>query len=123
MTDNLALVLEFIGAWEARDLEGILARMTPDVRYVNVGLSEWVGREAVREGLAPFLGAARAARWTVHHIAETAEGAVLTERTDVFEMADRTLTVPVMGVFEIKGGLIAAWRDYFDAISFQKQMS
>jgi len=38
-------------------------------------------------------------------------------------MADRTLTVPVMGVFEIKGGLIAAWRDYFDAISFQKQMS
>jgi limonene-1,2-epoxide hydrolase len=29
----------------------------------------------------------------------------------------------VMGVFEIRGGKIKAWRDYFDLAEFQSQMS
>jgi len=31
--------------------------------------------------------------------------------------------LPVAGVFEIQGGKIAKWRDYFDLQSFTKQMS
>ena len=123
MTTNSQRVLGFIGAWEARDLEDILARMTADAVYINVGLPKARGRDAIREVLAPFLGAARAVRWTVKHIAETAEGVVLTERTDVFVMGPKTLTIPVMGVFEFEGDLISAWRDYFDLPGFQAQMA
>ena len=120
---NQAIVQSFFAAWEAKDIDGILALMTPDARYVNVGMSESTGHAAIREGLAPFIGAAKRIEWVVHHIAETAEGAVLTERTDIFELADRTLSAPVMGVFEFEAGLISAWRDYFDLPGFQKQMA
>jgi limonene-1,2-epoxide hydrolase len=120
---NSALVEDFIGQWEARSIDGILARMTSDARYVNIGLNEAVGHDAIRAGLTPFLDAAKSVRWTIHHIAETADGVVLTERTDVFELADRTISVPVMGVFELEDGLICGWRDYFDLPGFQAQMA
>jgi len=116
-------VLAFIAAWEARDVEAMLARMTPDARYENVGMPVMVGHDAIRAFAAPFLAGAKAVRWKVHHIAETPSGAVLTERTDVFELPDRTLSIPVMGVFEFEGGLIANWRDYFDLPGFLRQMA
>lgn len=122
MTSNIDLMMQFIGAWEAKDVEGIVARMTPDARYVNVGMSDTRGREAIREMLTPFVAGVDQIRWTVHHIAQTADGAVLTERTDVFVMGSRTLTVPVVGVCEFQSGLISAWRDYFDVAGFQAQM-
>lgn len=117
------IVRAFIAAWEARSVDQIVAMMTPDARYLNVGLSEAVGHDAIRAMLAPFLGGATAVRWTVHHLAETPGGAVLTERTDVFEMGPRTVTIPVMGVFEFEGDMICAWRDYFDVPAFQRQLA
>ena len=123
MATNSDRVRDFIAAWERRDLEDILARMTPDATYLNVGLSEAKGHEAIRAVVAPFLSTASAVRWTITHIAETADGVVLTERTDVFEMGDKTLSVPVMGAFEFAGDKICAWRDYFDLPGFQAQMA
>ena len=117
------LVHAFIGAWEARDVEAIIARMTPDAVYHNIGLPQAVGHDAIRAFLAPFLAGASKVEWTVHQIAETAAGVVLTERTDVFAMGDKTISIPVMGVFEFRDGLISAWRDYFDVPGFQAQMA
>ena len=115
-------VLAFIAAWEARDVDGILEMMTPDARYLNVGLPEAVGHDAIRAFIAPFLAGASRVAWAVRHIAETAEGAVMTERVDVFELSDRHLEIAVMGVFEFRGDQICAWRDYFDLPAFQRQM-
>ncbi len=116
------IVRAFIAAWERRSIDDILALMTPDARYLNVGMAELVGHEPIRAGLTPFLAASTAVRWALHHIAETATGAVLTQRTDVFEMGPRTVSIPVMGVFEFEGDKISAWRDYFDVPAFQKQL-
>ncbi len=123
MTSNSERVRDFIAAWEARDVEAILARMTPGATYLNVGLSEAQGHDAIRATISPFLMTASAVRWSITHIAETAEGVVLTERIDVFVMGDKTLSVPVMGAFEFQGDLISAWRDYFDLPGFQAQMA
>ena len=123
MTTNADRVRDFIAAWEARDVQAILDRMSPDAVYLNVGLSEARGHDAIRAVVGPFLSTASAVRWTITHIAETAEGVVLTERLDVFVMGDKTLSVPVMGAFEFDGPLISAWRDYFDLPGFQSQMS
>jgi limonene-1,2-epoxide hydrolase len=38
-------------------------------------------------------------------------------------MKGQWLDLPVMGVFEVKDGKIAAWRDYFDAQMFEKQLA
>lgn len=116
------LVRAFISAWEARDVDAILGMMTADAVYLNVGLPEAVGHDAIRGFIAPFLAGTSKVAWTVHHIAETAGGVVMTERTDVFEISGRRLEIPVMGVFEFRDGKICAWRDYFDVPAFQRQM-
>jgi limonene-1,2-epoxide hydrolase len=41
---NTEIVEAFIRAWEEKSIDGILGHMTPDARYVNVGLSEAVGQ-------------------------------------------------------------------------------
>ena len=115
-------VRALIAAWEKRSIDDILATMTPNVRYLNVGMPEMVGHDQIRAGLAGFLGASTKVQWTVHHIAETSDGAVLTERTDVFEMGPKTVSIPVMGVFEFEADKISAWRDYFDLQMWIKQM-
>jgi limonene-1,2-epoxide hydrolase len=120
---NTEIVQAFIGAWEARSLDGVMALLTPDARWLNVGLPESVGADAIRKAVAPFISSASMVRWDVHHIAETKDGVVLTERTDIFETGGKTLSVAVMGTFELRDGKIFAWRDYFDLPGFQKQMA
>ena len=120
---NIDRVKAFIAALEAREVEEILAGLAPDAVYHNIPMQALKGRDAIRAFIAPFLAGASHVEWTVHHIAESAEGVVLTERTDVFVMGPKTISLPVMGTFEFHGGLISAWRDYFDLADFQKQMS
>ncbi|MBI1186028.1 MAG: limonene-1,2-epoxide hydrolase [Alphaproteobacteria bacterium] len=123
MSRNVDLVLAFIAAWERRDLDAILAAVTEDVVYHNIPMQPVTGRDAMRQALAPFLTPATAVRWAVRAIAEAADGAVLTERLDEFEFGPKRLAIPVMGIFELRDGLIAQWRDYFDLADFQRQMA
>jgi len=116
-------VRELIAAWERRSLDDFLAVTTPDIRYENIGMGEMVGHDQIRAGIGPFLAGSQNVKWTVRHIAETSDGTVLTERTDVFDMGPRKVSIPVMGVFEFKDGKISAWRDYFDVPAFQKQLA
>jgi limonene-1,2-epoxide hydrolase len=47
------------------------------------------------------------------------DGAVVfTERVDRMEFGGKTVELPVTGVFEMEGGRIRAWRDYFDMQMF-----
>ena len=55
-------------------------------------------------------------------VAETEAGVVLTERTDRFEIGGSWIELPVMGSFELRGGKITAWRDYFDLAQLQRQL-
>jgi limonene-1,2-epoxide hydrolase len=120
---NQQKVLNFIAAWEERDIEKILSLMTPDAHYHNIPMQPLQGREAIRGMLSAFLANATKVKWTVHHIAESPAGVVLAERTDDFEMGPKRLSLRVMGTFEFKDGLISAWRDYFDLAQFQSQMA
>ncbi|MCH8920498.1 MAG: limonene-1,2-epoxide hydrolase, partial [Chloroflexi bacterium] len=44
-----------------------------------------------------------------------------TARVARFEMAGKKVGLPVAGVFEIEGGKIKAWRDYFDMAAWTRQ--
>jgi limonene-1,2-epoxide hydrolase len=46
---------------------------------------------------------------------------VHTERLDTFVIGDRTVKLPIAGVFEVASGKITAWRDYFDLATWTKQ--
>lgn len=119
---NTDLVMSFIRAWENKDTQAILDGLAPDAFYHNIPMEPLKGTEAIKQFVAPFLEVAEKVVWEVHHIAENAEGTVLTERTDNFHMADgKKISVRVMGTFELKDGKITAWRDYFDLAEFQSQ--
>jgi limonene-1,2-epoxide hydrolase len=46
----------------------------------------------------------------------------MTERVDVFKLPGKSFELPVMGAFEVDGGKISAWRDYFDLKQFMSRM-
>jgi limonene-1,2-epoxide hydrolase len=48
---------------------------------------------------------------------------VLTERVDVFHYSSGRVSVPLMGIFRVRDGKIAEWRDYADIASFVRQMA
>ncbi|MEM1103624.1 MAG: limonene-1,2-epoxide hydrolase family protein [Pseudomonadota bacterium] len=120
---HIEKALAFIRHWEAKDVEAILSALASDVVYHNIPMPVLTGRDAVREFITPFLGGVERVQWEVHQIAETAQGAVLTERSDHFFMqGGANISVRVMGVFEFNSaGEIDKWRDYFDLAEFQAQ--
>jgi limonene-1,2-epoxide hydrolase len=58
-----------------------------------------------------------AIRFEVHRQVAT-DSIVMNERTDHLTMGERSISLPVVGVFEIENGRIRAWRDYFDMGQF-----
>ncbi len=115
-----AVVERFIAAWNAMDFERIIASLADDVVYHNIPMEPVYGRAAVRS----YLQRAwifDAVNWETLNIA--ADGnIVLTERVDGFVINGVEITLPVMGVFEIEGGVIKHWRDYFDLNSYLQQL-
>ncbi len=122
---NIDRARAFFRAWEARDMDAILAAVAEGVFYHNIPMAPMTGKAALKEFAGPFLGGAERAEWEVHHIAESRDGVVLSERTDHFHMAGgKTITIRVMGALEFNAvGEIAKWRDYFDLAEFQSQMA
>lgn len=119
---NTTLVLNFIAAWEARDVETIMACFAEGALYHNIPMPKLTGHAQIRGFIGPFVGQMKEVAWEVLHVAENAAGTVLTERIDRFVMHNGTeICIEVMGTFELKDGKITAWRDYFDLKSFMDQ--
>jgi len=79
------------------------------------------GREAIRETLRRGAQQMVALPWEVLHIVADGD-VVMTERVDHFLVGDKRVSVPCMGVFELRDGKIAAWRDYWDLQQFESQL-
>jgi len=120
------LVGRFIAAIERKDIEAALALLSPDCEYDNVPMGKVHGPEAVAATLSPFLAGFDTVEWVVHHQAEHGsldDGVVLNERLDRFGKDGRWLELPVAGLFIVRHGSIALWRDYFDRDTLLRQMS
>ncbi|AOG02346.1 MAG: nuclear transport factor 2 family protein [Blastomonas sp.] len=120
MSDALAEVQAFFTEWRptlADMLAAMDRRFTNETVWENVGLSKTVGfaeAKAFMDGFAQMYPI-ESAEVIVHHIAAHGN-IVLTERTDNFfdAMGRQIVSVKLMGVFEMDGPKIVAWRDYFD---------
>lgn len=115
---NDALVRSFLEAWERRDFESVLARWADDGVYHAMPLAPIVGKAAFREFAEGFAGVP-SPRIEIRN--QVASGAtVINERVDHLTFRGRELVVPICAVFDIRDGLIAAWREYFDAGIFAR---
>ncbi|WP_137722981.1 limonene-1,2-epoxide hydrolase family protein [Prescottella subtropica] len=107
------LVTEFCTRWSDPDPDVLASYFTEDAVYHNIPMDPVVGRNAIREFLVGFLATFEGIDFVVHR--QTASGSVvMNERTDVLRGLGKETPLPVMGVFEVVDGKIAAWRDYFD---------
>jgi limonene-1,2-epoxide hydrolase len=108
------VVTEFCKLWSTPDLDEITGRFTEDAVYHNIPMPPAEGREAIREFIAGFLAAFDGIDFAVHRQVSHGD-LVMNERTDTMRRKDGgEIALPVMGVFEVRDGRIAAWRDYFD---------
>lgn len=112
--EAIDLVRRFLDLLQKGDVESATDLLAEDVRYVNVSLPAIRGRDRVREVLSSWLGR-RGAAFEVytHRIAVDGES-VLTERTDVLIFGPVRIQIWVWGRFDVAGGRITMWKDYFD---------
>jgi limonene-1,2-epoxide hydrolase len=117
----LEVVHAFMAAAAVRDYDAAMELLTDDVEYQNMMLPAVHGKAAVRETLEALLALCTDSEWVTHR--ELASGdLVMNERTDRFEMGGTWVDLPVAGVFELRDGRIALWRDYFDLPTIMNAM-
>jgi limonene-1,2-epoxide hydrolase len=118
------IVDEFIRLILQKDLDGALALCTDDLEYDNVPMEALHGRDAARAFLSALVTDDVEIDWVVHRQVASAT-TVLNERTDSFVFGGGAIRIdlPVAGVFEVRDGRIALWRDYFDLRTFEQQMA
>ena len=119
MSDPQTVVDAMIAACERKDMDGVLACFHEDVFYHNVPFEPVHGHDGIRAMLGGFLTVAEEIDWPVHKSVSNGVDLVMNERTDRFRFASGWAEVVVMGVFEVREGKIAAWRDYFDSVAAQ----
>lgn len=119
-SENVDLIRQFCAAWSRHDIDELLGYLAEDAIYHNMPMQPVVGHDAIRSIFGVFLTPSQAVDWEVLEVAASGD-TVFAERVDRYEMGERKVELPVVGVFEIRDGKIAAWRDYFDMTSWTRQ--
>ncbi|HZT66855.1 MAG TPA: GNAT family N-acetyltransferase [Acidimicrobiales bacterium] len=113
----LAFMAAFIAAWPEQDAGFLAGFLAADAVYHNMLLEPVRGLKAIEATVAGFMAMGGRVEVDIRQL--VAEGAIVAvERVDHFESVDRTISLPMVGVFEVANGKITAWRDYFDAASW-----
>lgn len=147
---NIEVVTRFIAAWGKLDFDAIKEAVSDDLFYQNIPYAAVAHLEDLRQfgdSVAAILGAGDGgmpitpivglpafskfletikqfswARWDVKSIAGDGD-LVFTERVDTFGFSTGgSISVGVIGIFEVRAGLIQRWRDFFSLQEFQSQI-
>jgi limonene-1,2-epoxide hydrolase len=117
------IVNDFCNVWPKGNLDEIMTFFTEDAVYHNIPMDAAKGKAAIRAVINTFLPAAKTIEFKILKTA-AAGNVVFNERIDSFDLKDgKHIALPVAGVFEVTGGKISAWRDYFDLAMYTKQMA
>ncbi len=121
MTDNIAIIEEFIAAWSTLDADKLADYFTEDGTYYNMPAQAVTGRDNVRQFIAGFLATWTETQWDVLNIIAAGD-VVIAERLDRTKTSHGDVDLPCCGVFEMADGKIKVWRDYFDLGTFMNAM-
>jgi limonene-1,2-epoxide hydrolase len=113
---RLAIMLSFISAWKAKDIDGVLAHFAEDIvwHYAAAVAPPVRGKDKARkllQALAPQVGEVR---WRIFDAVEEGDR-LFVEGVDEYVSAEgRLVSAPYAGVAEFRGELITGLREYFD---------
>lgn len=119
MQSNEAIVRDFIAAWSRLDADEIVAFFAADGTYHNMMNKPVSGRDNLRTFIDGFIKRWSATDWEILNIVSR-DNIVIAERVDRTKIGDRGVDLPCCGVFEMEGGKIKVWRDYFDLATFTR---
>ncbi|MBJ18809.1 MAG: limonene-1,2-epoxide hydrolase [bacterium] len=122
MSENEQIIREFVGAWSRLDPGELVTYFSDDGTYHNMPMAPVSGRENVEQLIRGFSAAWTETEWDLIHIASEGN-LVFTERLDRTRAGDKGVDLPCLGVFEMEGGKIKIWRDYFDLATYSNGMS
>lgn len=122
MESNERIVRKFIADWSSLDVDKLVEYFTEDGIYHNMPTQPVGGRDNLRGFIAGFLKNWSQTNWDVLNIMSKGN-IVIAERLDRTIAAGKKVDLPCCGVFEMRGGKIAVWRDYFDMATYTKAIS
>lgn len=113
------IVRDFCAAWSNGNLDELVDAFADDAVYHNIPMAPLEGKDAIRTFLGGMVGG-MASEVHFEILTQLVSGfTVMNERIDTLVMGDKTVQLPVCGVFELnEDGKIKAWRDYFDMAMF-----
>lgn len=119
---NEEIIREFVAAWSRLDPDELASYFTEDGTYHNMPTGPVSGRSNVREMISEFTAPWTGTQWDLLNIASNGD-VVVAERLDRTQAGDKAVDLPCTGVFEMQGGKISYWRDYFDIGTYMRAMS
>jgi limonene-1,2-epoxide hydrolase len=122
MNENERIITDFVAAWSRLDPEELIAYFTDDGTYHNMPMAPVTGRANVEALVRGFIASWTETKWELVNIASEGD-LVFAERLDRTRAGDKGVDLPCLGVFELEGGRIKVWRDYFDMGTYQGGMA
>jgi len=122
MRTNEQIVRDFIAAWSRLDVEEIVAFFTPDGTYHNMMNKPVSGHDNLRRFIGGFIKDWTETNWDVLNIVSQGD-VVMAERLDRTRLGAKSVDLPCCGVFELAGGKIRIWRDYFDLATYTRTIA
>jgi limonene-1,2-epoxide hydrolase len=119
--EKLAVVREMLAAWHALDWEKVYALFAEDGVLHSMMMEPVIGRDAIRERLGRLTPGISRIDLKVRAIG-VIDGLVFVERVDDFVHNGHAGAVPVVGVLEVEGGKVKAWREYYDRAQLLREM-
>ncbi|MFN3585358.1 nuclear transport factor 2 family protein [Phenylobacterium sp.] len=116
MGRRFAILTQVIEAWQARDVERVLAFMADDIvwHYAAAAMPPVRGKAAARKLLDRFLADMHGVAWRIFAHAETADRLFVEGVDDYRTPEGHRVATPYAGVLDFRGDLIVGWRDYVD---------
>lgn len=118
--DNAHTVEVMLSSLQNQEFDGLAAALDDNLVYQNVGFPTIRGRARAMRLFRSMEGR-MGLEVKIHRIAVNGSS-VLTERTDALVVGPLRVQFWVCGVFEVSGGRITLWRDYFDMWDISKAL-
>ena len=116
MGRRYAILCKVIEAWQAKDIDAVLAHMDENIvwHYAAAAMPPVRGKAAARKLLTNFQGDMHGIQWRIFAYAEAGDRLFI-EGVDEYRTADgNRVAAPYAGVLEFRGDRITGWRDYVD---------
>jgi limonene-1,2-epoxide hydrolase len=122
MTDNETSVRNFIAAWSRLDAAELAGWFTEDGTYFNIPGTPVTGRDNIERFIAGFIRPWQSTDWEIVNLFGDGD-LVVAERVDHTVVNGAPIDLPVTGIFEMRGGKIREWRDYFDMPTYTEALT